>query len=251
MITSEGWLDWAERVPGPSDKKYTQINAAGRYIPHSAVGFYNGWASRLFSPERDALGRYTLYAAASVHLWIPQAARAGKLPIIQHYPFTVSCWASGNREANTNGIAAENEGGYNPVNEPLTEFQIEMNIQIIKELSSWKGWQPARPTAPLADATLLEHNECVLRWGGGGTACPSKRIPWPRFLKELAVEEEEMTFIGIGFLAGEAKNYELYVGANGRKKRHILNPTERKALEKHGYIRKAMTAQELNTFTDI
>lgn len=191
MIDSLGWLSWAERVPGPPDKKYTELNRAGRYIPHSAVGWYGGWYSRLFSTERDPddPSRYSGYAAASVHLWIPQRPRPGKPDIIQHYPFTVSCWASGNREANTNGIAAEDEGGYWPHDEPLTDFQVDVNVRVIRELADWKGWQPARPSG-LADATLLEHWECVQLWGGAPTACPSNRIPWRVILDRLAKEED-------------------------------------------------------------
>ena len=70
MIAQDGWLDWAAREPGPSDKTYSTPNALKGYVPHSAVGFYAGWKARLFSQEKRPDGRYTAYAAASVHGWI-------------------------------------------------------------------------------------------------------------------------------------------------------------------------------------
>ena len=250
MITNDGWLSWAERVPGPRDKKYTEANRAGRYIPHSAVGWYGGWHSRLFSTERLPNGRYTDYAAASVHLWIPQRPRPGKPDIIQHYPFTVSCWASGNREANTNGIAAENEGGYIPQNEPLTDFQVDVNLRAIREVSDWKGWRPYRPVG-LADATLLEHHECVKLWGGAGTSCSSNRIPWTRFLTLL--EEEDMTFIAWATWKERPNNipfrsYKLFVSPDGLSKRLVLDKPEHDALAGAGLRLRKMPLSDLKSF---
>ena len=191
-ITPDGWLDWAERVPGPADKIYSQPSAASLYVPHSAVGYYGGWASRLFSTARTGFcrhggvhlslgGDYTPYAAASVHGWI---AYDGS--VTQHYPFTASCWASGVEFLNLNGIAFENEGGYDPHNEPLTDAQNDANIRIIKELVVMAGWTPRRPVdANDQTATLYEHHENV-RWPGHlATACPSNRIPWGLWLSRL------------------------------------------------------------------
>ncbi|MCH7697808.1 MAG: N-acetylmuramoyl-L-alanine amidase [Chloroflexi bacterium] len=179
-----GWLDWATHVPGPANKQYQQANSVSGYVAHSAVGFYGGWASRLFSDERDPdnPASYSGYAAASVHGWINYDGS-----VIQHYPFTSSCWASGNIHANTNFIAFENEGGPpGDESERLTAKQIAANVRIIRELSGWKGWQPSRPRSPSdKTATLYEHNECVRIWGGNATACPSKRIPWDDFLAHL------------------------------------------------------------------
>lgn len=187
----DGWLDWAIRVPGPPDKRYSQPNVARGYVPHSAVGFYAGWESRLFSTERDSDDptRYSRYAAASVHGWI---AYDGS--VIQHYPFTVSCWASGNRHANTNFVAFENEGGPpGDESERLTAKQIAANVRIMRELSAWKDWKPSRPKNRTdRTATLYEHHECVRLWGGNATACPSKRIPWQRMLRTLK-DEGDMT----------------------------------------------------------
>jgi len=187
-ITADGWLTWAERFPGPPDKVYSEPNTAQGYVPHSAVGYYAGWLSRLNSTERGPDGRYTDYAAASVHGFIMYDGK-----VIQHYPFTASCWASGNRRANTTKISFENEGGYDPHDEPLTPRQLASNIRIIEELSAAKGWEPRRPANMQdEDATLLEHNECVTMWGGAATACPSNRMDslWAAILEDAMTPEE-------------------------------------------------------------
>ena len=188
MIDSDGWLDWAERKPGPSDKKYSHENAAIGYVPHSMVGYYGGAMTRLMSQQRTSDGSYTSYASASWHLSILYDGQ-----VIQHYPLTVSCWASGSYYPNTNFIAAENEGGPpGHESEPLRAGQVEENRQIIAELVAWKGWRPRRPTGPDdMTATLYEHNECT-RFGSAPTACPSGRIPWDN-LMEIADGGESMT----------------------------------------------------------
>lgn len=192
MITHDGWLDWAERVPGPSDKVYGVENAAIGYIAHSAVGFYGGWASRLFSNERLPNGDYTAYAAASAHGWI--AYDGG---VRQHYPFRASCWTNGSRYPNTHFINFENEGGFRPVDEPLTEPQVAANLRIIRELAAWRAWPSFRRPADAHDtsANLYEHRECV-RWGSAPTACPSGRIPWARLLAELSPPALEQPAVG-------------------------------------------------------
>jgi nucleoid-associated protein YgaU len=181
VITEDGWLDWAVRVPGPPDKVSSGTNPAMGYVPHSAVGFYGGWADRLFSTDRRPDGRYTPYAAASVHGWI-----AYNGAVTQHYPFTASCWASGSTFPNSNFVAFENEGGFDPHDEPLTPAQISANARIIRELAAWRGWTGLRRPKNEHDTSgnLYEHCECV-RWGSLPTACPSKRIPWDDILAEV------------------------------------------------------------------
>ena len=178
MITNDGWLSWAERVPGPVEKQYTQPNSVEGYIPHSMVGTLNGWYSRLFDMSRTSNGRFTANAAASVHGSILLNGH-----VIQHYPFLSSCWASGNRKANTTKISFENESMYtNGMPDetiPFTELELLSNVRIIEELADWKGWIPARSLAPeYVPATLMEHNEAVKIWGGYTTACPSDRTKW-------------------------------------------------------------------------
>lgn len=183
MITSDGWLDWVERQPGPSDKTWPDINAVQGYIPHSAVGSLQGVINVVFGPVSNE---------RSVHGVIGYNAR-----VIQFYPFTASPWASGNREANKRFIAFENEGG-RPGNEsePLTEFQITINTRIIKELGDWKNYPVEywhRPNSSNhKSASLYEHRE-MTRFGAPPTACPSGRIPWQVILSRLQGSNEMMT----------------------------------------------------------
>lgn len=186
-ITADGFFDWMDRVPGPADKVYSTPNAAMMYLPHSAVGYYPGWASRLFNLERLPNGRYTPYAAASVHGWLPKMGTPK-----QHYPIFASCWASGSFYPNTMGVAFENEGGP-PGNEsePLTDWQVSCNIKAIQELIEFRQWDTVRRPTDQWDvgAQLYEHNECT-RWGSEPTACPSGRIPWDRIIAALQEEDE-------------------------------------------------------------
>lgn len=187
MITDDGWFDWCERVPGPADKVYSAVNTHKIYIPHSAVGYYPGWASRLFSTARHSNGQYTGYAAASVHLWIPQSANE---KVKQHFSVFKSCWGSGSAYPNCNGVAAENAGGPpGNENEALTSYQVDMNARAIHDLAEFSSWTPRRPIDEFdITATLYEHRECK-RWGSDPTACPSERMSrslWPVLPAKLA-----------------------------------------------------------------
>ena len=183
-ISPDGWFDWMQREPGPPDRVYSKPNAADFDVAHSAVGYYGGWANRLFSTARDASGRYTSYSAASVHGWIGYDGNC-----LQHYPLTASCWASGSHEANTRGVAFEFEGGPpEKESEPLTEAQRQALERILNDIAAWKGVTNAYWRRPANDrdltATLYEHRECV-RFGSRPTACPSERIRWAELLARL------------------------------------------------------------------
>ncbi len=200
MITNDGWFDWAERRPGPADKVYSEPCTSELFIPHSAVGWYAGWYSRLFSTARLPNGRYTPYAAASVTGWVELNGH-----FIQHYPVHKSCWASGSRHPNTKGNAFEHAGGA-PGNymQPFTPEQVNTDIRITLDMQDyhqrkhpgvynnlWK--EPRRPlNAEDLNATLYEHNECT-RWGSLPTACPSERLryAWGRIVTALNEQEED------------------------------------------------------------
>lgn len=241
-----GFLDWAEQVPGPPDKSYSESLVPAGYVPHSAVGYYNGWASRLFDltkywdSEYQTL-RYTANAAASVHLWI---AYDGSVK--QHYAFDVGCWASGNRTANLSRVAAENEGGHDPVNEPLTIPQILSNVRIIKELSGHYGWAPTRNSLNLSSSSLLEHNECVTLWGGSSTGCPNNRIPWSKFMGLLNYQEEDEMVVGqFAKAIPWTKSYVVTVGKEGARKTLVPSATEYESLFFSGFPVKVMPVTQL------
>lgn len=212
MIDDSGWFDWMERRPGPPDKVYSGDNSVKIWLPHSAVGWYNGWASRLFSNARTGTcrhggvhmpqgGDYTAYAAASVHGWVELNGVC-----YQHYPIFAKCWASGSAWPNSNGISFEHAGGA-PGNfmQPFTPEQTAADIRMTDDIQEWHErtetglWKnPHRPVSPSVgvedkDAQCYEHNECT-RWGSAPTACPSERLryAWSRIVTALNQEEDEM-----------------------------------------------------------
>ena len=190
-VTAGGWFDWMRIESGPPDKVYSERNRVDFYVAHSAVGYYGGWSSRLFSRERDASGRYTPYAAVSAHGWIPCDGDC-----IQHYPLTASCWTSGSRAANTRGVAFEIEGGApGRESEPLTEAQQDALARILAEIAAWKRVPSAywrRPRNPDdVEASLYEQRECT-RFDSAPTACPSDRIPWSQILSRLGAEKQPL-----------------------------------------------------------
>jgi hypothetical protein len=227
MISADGWFDWAERDPGPADKRYSAPCLSSGVVLHSAVGFYPGWRSRLDSKERDPNdpSRYSAYAAASVTGWV---AYGGAL--IQHYPIDVSCWASGNGHANIAFNAFEHDGGYPNESEPLREAQIATDLRIIRELSALKGWTFNRGAPDVR--TAWEHHECVEVWGGGSTSCPDNRIPWDEIARRLGVgaakEEDMADFIGWFCWAKTPReqarkpfrSYRILIGPDGPYKVH-------------------------------
>jgi hypothetical protein len=208
-ISPDGWFDWMRRQPGPLDKVYSERNTVDFYVAHSAVGYYGGWANRLFSQQRDAAGRYTAYAAVSAHGWIGYDGVC-----VQHYPLTASCWASGSRTANTRGVAFETEGGApGRESEPLTEAQLAALVRILEDIAVWKGATNAywrRPSSPQdLGATLYEHRECV-RFGSAPTACPSGRIPWDEVLSGLKAQAAVVLRPGVSGWRSEPPYQVLY-----------------------------------------
>src|SRR3990167_8044139 len=225
MITADGYFDWARRDPGPSEKQYTAPCMSQGVINHSAVGYYNGWRSRLDDMSKDANGRFTPYAAASVTGWVEKDGT-----LIQHYPITASCWASGNGIANIAFNAFEHAGGP-PGNEsePLTLGQKATDLRIIRDLMAHKKLTEVRRLTTLAQGQappgtafwLGEHNEAVTLWGGSPTACPSKRIPWAEYLPALQkpvlpdglslVRAKEAPYTYVSFALTGRRRWKVYV----------------------------------------
>ncbi len=169
MITVDGWLDWAERLPASPAKTNGGVNQAKGIFLHSAEGY----------------AEHLLELAVNGPLsWHCSNLMDGRL--IQHYPFTAQCWHA--TAANDKYIGMENEGVYT-VEHSLNEAQINNAVRVIRDLSAWKGWTPSRPTNPaMTTYTLWEHRE-VPKLGGSATACPSGRIPWEEILRRLEMPD--------------------------------------------------------------
>ena len=197
MAIVNGWCDWMERNPAPANKVNPGVNTLEFFYPHSAVARIYVY-SRVYDPDEKASWHITFYQ------------QAGKLPT-QHYPITARCWATGNRNANDRGVAAEFEGGARNAipdgyDEPLTQWQIDCALRFLNDLGAAAGRKYVRvegvprtsphPVVLPPDGRIVEHNEAA-RWlpEGKATACPSgrmKRSLYPALLKGDAMTTEEL-----------------------------------------------------------
>ena len=182
-ITPDGYVDWARRDDSiPRDKVYSQPNSGRMFACHSMVGkegpSEDGIPARFQSTERDASGRYTPAAAASVMFILRLDGT-----LIQCFPIAASTWTSGSREANCNAWAMEAEGGYAPdYGEPLTAAQQDTFIRLITEWEAWRG-VPAVPNLPGAiGPDIFQHRELAAMYDSDPTACASDRYrpAWER-----------------------------------------------------------------------
>lgn len=171
MISPDGWLDWAERVPGHVAKQNGGVNPVKGIFLHSAEGY----EPYLRSHPAQATG-------VSWHL---SNLFDGRL--LQHYSLLCQCWHA--TAANNRYIGMEHEGRV-PNDPSLTDAQVATARRVIAEIADWRGWTPSRPTSPQDTShTLWEHNE-VVRLGGTGSACPSGRIPWDKILAAPPQEDD-------------------------------------------------------------
>lgn len=177
MIDSNGWIDWAIKMPGrPATGPgfNTGVNGVRGLVCHSAEGF----AATMLSKT----SQWGYYSAD--YPWHLSNLLDGRL--IQHYPLTVRCWHGS--AFNDEYVGMEHEGktpDNATVGPVLNGLQIDNARHVITSLSEWKGWEPKRPVSSTdKTATLYEHTE-VIRFGGSATQCPSKRIPWDDILKGL------------------------------------------------------------------
>lgn len=177
MITPDGFLDWAIRMPGPPDKTNGGVSPVTGFVAHSAEGYEPAIMGVLNDPSRRASWHFTnLYDG---RLW-------------QHYSIFAQCWASGAAMPNNNWPAMEHEG---IAGEALTEAQVATTTRVIRDLSALKGWPPKRPVSSAdISARLWEHREMV-RFGADATACPSGRIPWTEILRRLDEQEDDDMWI--------------------------------------------------------
>ena len=180
-ITADGYLDWAERMPGrPATGPgfNAGVNGVRGLVFHSAEGFATTMLSKT--------SQWGYYSAQ--YPWHLSNLLDGRL--IQHYPFTARCWHGS--AFNDEYVGMENEGRtpdgatIGPV---LNDGQVSNARRVIASLSQWKGWTPKRPTSSSdKTATLWQHGE-VTRFGGSATQCPSSRIPWPLILSTSPSED--------------------------------------------------------------
>lgn len=167
MITN-GWFDFAERIPAPLEKCWEDNPTKEAVFFHSAVGTYQSTVDVVLQwPQPVNPRSVTAVVRLDGHL-------------AQFYPLQKSPWANGSHEWNTKAWGIEFEGGYNgdghTVSEPITDEQVDTAANILEGLSEFKTvgldyWQ--RPS------TLKEHREVY------PTACPSDRIRWNDILAKL------------------------------------------------------------------
>jgi len=148
---------------GPSEKRgYPGVttNAARGVVCHSMVGYLAGAMARLDSADR-----------ASWHFSVLQNGT-----VLQHYNTADVTWHCGSREWNQKLIGIEHEGGYDPVDEPLTVPQRDASVTLVRWLAREHGFPLER------QVSLWEHHEIAPP--SDPTACPSGRIPWEFYTTE-------------------------------------------------------------------
>jgi len=167
-ISKDGWISWAIRKDGPTGKQYAEKNESLGIVTHSVEGSLAGAFGELMNPERLASWHFT---------------NAINGDFYQHYPVTASCWASGNKPANTRYWAAESEG---KAGTPLNAAQVANMIGLYKEFEIYTSLKAQR----VEPRTIFEHREVATKWSpnAGPTACPSNR--YDGFYAELDKEED-------------------------------------------------------------
>ena len=169
MIGSDGYVDWAVRIPGVPEKVYSAPNRMLGLIGHSIVGqesdFEDGVPNRFLSLDREADGRFTRNAAASCVFVLRKSG-----VLIQMYPVTASTWTSGGPEANTSYVPIELEGGLiGNESEPMTDAQLASMLRLVADFEAFRGVKIVR------GVTFREHGELARELGYDATACPSSR----------------------------------------------------------------------------
>lgn len=157
------WIDWAEREPGPEWKVYDTVNGGYGIVWHSMEGWYAGSMAELHKVERQASWMFSIKLDGA---------------LVQHYPVTASCWASGNGLANTQWWSVELEGVSTM---PINDAQMATAKRLIGE---WQAYRRAKDLLDVATRvgnlwtkTMWEHREVdtIAVPNAGETACPSER----------------------------------------------------------------------------
>ena len=239
------WMPGAVIVPGHPEKiGYQRLGFGSRGpkrgdVKHSA----EGWASYL---------KFLIKTRLAIKSWHFTLLLSGT--IWQHYPIDAHCWHAGDTDddddvrANIELVGIEHEG---LVGTPLTAEQTQATVEITKFCAEYfeRSAAYARfPVQPSDGWTLVEHTEV----SNAFTACPSDRIPWDDILELLTVEEDDMTFIGVGHDKAKTgthfQSFRLYVTAEGLRRDKIATKEEREALAAAGYPLTKLTKAQLEQY---
>jgi hypothetical protein len=235
----DGWLSWATRIDGVSDKIYSQPNSGEGLACHSVVGredeFSDGVPNRFLSTEKGPDGRYTAAAAASCMFILRESGE-----LIQMYPVTASTWTSGGFDGNTRYWATEAEGGLFPnYGEKLTKAAEDSYIRLVTE------WEAHTGNVAEPGVNILQHKQIAWKYGYAATACASDRYSnaWDRIASgerygddPLKLTETQTEDLLLRLFAGSE-----YEGVETREQR-----LERAMRE----LGKASTTQSLNDQTN-
>ena len=173
-VEGGGWIDWATRLPGPAAKAYAIANSGRGVCLHSMEGWYEGSRTELMNMARQASWQFSLRLSGE---------------LVQHYPVTASCWASGCFEANTKLWSVELEG---VAGTPANTAQVRTLLRLGAEFEAATGLAFTRAQP---NQTIFEHRE-VWDWSrpnAGPTACPSDRYaPLYAAMEEGDVTEDQV-----------------------------------------------------------
>lgn len=195
MSIIDGFVDWAIRrdhiLPHPGWRTYPDENTGAGVTWHSAVT-----DSRL-SVEGEMLNPVRQFSVMFI------LEKDGTL--YQYYPIKASPWCSGSQTANTTTWCLEAIGGRSPIDEPLTDAQVETCVRLIGEYEESTGNKASRGSDAHFgdDRTMFEHNDWV------STACPSGR--YDRLWRILA-EEDDVDEARVREIIDEVLHAELLKG---------------------------------------
>lgn len=205
-----GWLDWATRIDGISDKVYSTPNSGIGIACHSVVGredeFHDGIPDRFLSTAKLPNGRYTDYAAASCMFVLRESGQ-----LIQMYPITASTWTSGGFEANTQYWAIEAEGGLFPdYGAQLTDAASLSFIRLVTEFEAHTGF------VAIPNGNVLQHRQLAAIYNTDPTACASGRYDtvWSRISAGERYEEDSVPSEVIEDLKSRIAQLERIIATN-------------------------------------